>query len=266
MRPALLGIPCDVNSSFLRGAALAPDRIRLMERKGSANIYIETGQAVSSHTSFDDLGNLTLSTSPDLIFRDIQAGVSHALSQGHRLICLGGDHSITYPILQADRAYYGELHVLHLDAHADLYADFDANPYSHASPFARIMEHGLVDSLTQLGIRTLTAHQREQIKRYGIQTIEMRDWAKFSVSRLRGPLYLSLDLDVLDPAYAPGVSHYEPGGCTTRQLIDLIHQLPVPLIGADLVEYNPVRDIHNLTAMTAYKLLKELFGRMIFQS
>lgn len=266
MLPVLLGIPCDLNSSFLRGAAQAPDRIRLMEREGSANTYTEDGQAIVAGQAYEDLGNLSLSTNSSTVFTQIRQAVGDLVGQGHRLLSLGGDHSITYPIIQAYRHNYGVLHILQLDAHGDLYHDFDGNPWSHASPFARILEHELADSLTQLGVRSLTAHQREQIQRFGVHTIEMKDWDAAQLDQLQGPLYLSLDLDVLDPAHAPGVSHHEPGGCTTRQLLEVLSRIKVPIVGADIVEYNPVRDVHNLTAMTAYKLMKELLGRMWSQS
>ncbi len=81
--------------------------------------------------------------------------------------------------------------------------------------------------------------------------------------KLRGPIYVSFDLDVLDPAFAPGVSHWEPGGLSTREAIRYIHALPELIVGADLVEFNPVRDLSGLTATVAAKILKELLGKMI---
>ena len=154
------------------------------------------------------------------------------------------------------------MHILHLDAHGDLYDDFDNNPFSHASPFARLMEKGKVASLTQVGTRTYNTHQREQMKRFGVKAIEMKDFSFDFINSLAAPLYISLDLDVLDPAFAPGVSHHEPGGMSTRDLIHIIQNIQVPIAGADIVEYNPVRDINNVTAMVAYKLLKELIAKM----
>jgi agmatinase len=180
-----------------------------------------------------------------------------------KLLCLGGDHSISFPIIAAYAKQYSDLQILHIDAHADLYDNFDDNPYSHASPFARIMEAGLAQSLTQVGIRTLNTHQREQAKRFGVHITEMKDFTTACIDALKGPLYISLDLDVLDPAFAPGVSHHEPGGLSTRQLLQLLQNIKVPVVGADIVEYNPTRDVHNMTAMVAYKLLKELIAIMV---
>ena len=155
------------------------------------------------------------------------------------------------------------MHVLHLDAHADLYHNFDNNPFSHASPFARLMEKGIVKSLTQVGIRTLDTHQREQASHFKATVIEMKNFSYDFIQSLPSPLYISLDLDVLDPAFAPGVSHHEPGGLTIRELITIIQSIPVSIVGADIVEYNPVRDINNMTAMVGYKLLKELISKMM---
>jgi len=152
---------------------------------------------------------------------------------------------------------------LHLDAHADLYDNFENNPYSHASPFARLMEKNALNSLTQVGIRTFNTHQKEQAQRFGVKVIEMKDFNTDFISSLQAPLYVSLDIDVLDPAFAPGISHHEPGGLSTRQLIEIIQQIKVPILGADIVELNPKRDINNMTAMVAYKLFKELASKMI---
>jgi arginase len=260
----LLGIPYDGNSSFLRGPALAPARIRLMDAEGSANRFAEDGSAIIAGDTFIDAGDLTFyEQQPEKVYHQIKKAVGDILGNGHSLLCLGGDHSVSFPIIEAHAERWEVLHVLHLDAHADLYHDFDGNPFSHASPFARLMETGKVKSLTQVGIRTLTNHQREQASKFNVTCIEARDFNLAFLPKLKGPLYLSLDVDVLDPAHAPGVSHHEPGGLTTRQVLDVIQQLNVPLVGADIVEYNPVRDIHNITAMVAYKFMKELMACLL---
>lgn len=258
---SLLGIPYDKSSSFLRGAALAPPIIRQMGTDGSANDYTELG--VDYTTLIEDKGDLPLADhdTPEA-FEIIAERVSKLLKDGNPLISLGGDHSITYPIIEGFAKYYDNLHILHIDAHGDLYDTFEGSRFSHACPFARIMEEKLAARLTQVGIRTLTPHQREQIIRFDVDTIEMKYWRPDTLLNLKGPLYISLDLDALDPAYAPGVSHHEPGGFTTREILHLIHQIDVPIVGADIVEYNPTRDIHHQTAMLAFKLMKEIVGVM----
>ncbi|MFM8913930.1 MAG: agmatinase [Flammeovirgaceae bacterium] len=258
----LLGIPFDGNSSYLIGPGLAPARIRQMDVEGSANAFTESGQEVTFGKFFQDLGDIDFKDfSSEAVYRQIKKEVSSAIADGSKLLCLGGDHSVSFPIIEAHTEKYGPLHVLHIDAHPDLYEDFEGNRYSHASPFARLMEKGMIASLTQVGIRTFNTHQREQANRYGVKVIEMKDFNFDFMDGLQTPLYLSFDIDALDPACAPGVSHHEPGGLTTRQALHIIQSIP-NLLGADVVEYNPTRDINNMTAMVGYKLMKEVMGRL----
>jgi arginase len=258
----LLGAPSDENSSYLRGAALAPAAIRAALHSPSANLWSEQGIDLGNEPRWHDLGDLALS--PGVAgFDQITASVSELLNQDLRPLALGGDHAVTFPLVRAFVQKYPDLTLLHVDAHSDLYDDFEGNPYSHASPFARIMEAGLATRLVQVGIRTLNGHQRAQAARFGVEIVEMRHHDPAIVQTLQGPLYLSLDLDALDPAFAPGVSHHEPGGFTTRQILDLIQRIGAPLVGADLVELNPTRDIQNITAMAAAKFVREIVAVML---
>lgn len=260
----LIGIPYDKNSSFLKGPALAPPRIRQMESDGSANSFSESGLEILHGKNYTDLGDLALdNTDPEKAFTIIRNKILGELNPGDKILSLGGDHSISYPVLDAFTEKTEGLNVLHLDAHADLYENYEDNPYSHASPFARVLETGKINSLTQVGIRTLNSHQREQADKFGVTVIEMKEYNPGFLKTLRAPLYISLDLDVLDPAFAPGISHHEPGGLSTRELLHIIQSIPVPVAGADLVELNPNRDVNNVTAMVAYKLMKELIAKMI---
>jgi len=260
----LIGIPFDANSSFLKGPAFAPQRIRLMETEGSANSFSENGIEIKAGTNYTDNGDISFeNTNPKQAFDTIKTEIAALLKEKDKVISIGGDHSVSYPIITAFTDKYPNLNILHLDAHADLYDNFDDNSYSHASPFARIMETGKVRSLTQVGIRTFNTHQREQARKFDVNVVEMKDFNLDFLQKLESPLYISLDLDVLDPAFAPGVSHHEPGGMSTRQVIEIIQNIPVEIVGADIVEYNPVRDVHNMTAMVAYKLMKELIVKMM---
>ncbi|MEL7221531.1 MAG: agmatinase [Bacteroidota bacterium] len=259
----LIGIPFDANSSFLKGPAYAPQRIRLMDTEGSANAFSETGIAIKDGLNYQDCGDIQFeNTNASLAFETIQTEVKKLVSDGSKVISLGGDHSISYPVIDVIADQYPGLNILHLDAHGDLYDSFDDNPLSHASPFARLMETGKINSLTQVGVRTYNTHQRAQLDRFGIQAIEMKDFSFDFLKTLEVPLYLSVDIDVLDPAFAPGISHHEPGGMTTRELFKIIQNIPVEIISADIVEYNPVRDVHNMTAMVAYKVFKEIVAKM----
>ncbi len=262
LHPTLIGLPYDAGSSFLTGARLAPPVIRQALHSPSGNAWSESLIDTSAPGILDDAGDLPLEQD-DSARPAIEAALRRLASEGRTPIALGGDHSITFPILSALRPAWPTLSILHLDAHPDLYDEFEGRRFSHASPFARIMELGLANSLTQVGIRAQTGHQRQQAERFGVETIDMRAWARGARPVLHGPLYVSIDLDALDPAFAPGVSHPEPGGLSVRELLDLVQSLPGPIAGADIVELNPTLDPMGLTARVAAKLVKELAVRIV---
>jgi len=258
---ALIGLPVSFHSSYLSGSARAPDAIRAALRCESTNMWTESGIDLGCGSILADAGDRAITASG---FREeIDAEVARLLKSRFRPVCLGGDHSISYPILRAIHREHGAVQLLQLDAHPDLYDNFENNPYSHASPFARIMEEGLAARLVQAGIRAANRHQRAQAERFSVEMFEMRDWRGAPEFRFTGPLYISLDLDVLDPAFAPGVSHPEPGGLSTRQIIEILQSIGAPIVGADIVELNPDRDPLGITAMAGAKLLKEIAARMI---
>jgi agmatinase len=262
---SILGIPHDENSSFLKGAAEAPPKIRAELLSDANNLYTETRVDLGAPGRLVDHGDIDFPQDRDA-WDVIETRVSEILDEGRPLICLGGDHAISHPIVKAVRRRHSKLTLLHFDAHPDIYHDFQGNPRSHASPFARIMEQGLADRLIQVGIRTTTAHQREQMQRFGVEAIEassFRDEVRLEFST---PVYISLDIDGIDPAYAPGVSHRESGGLSPRQVIRIIQAIRRPIVAADIVEYNPRRDIADMTASVASKLLKEIAGMMVTNS
>jgi agmatinase len=217
---------------------------------------------LGSEPRFVDLGDLDLPQAPGPL-SEIAAAVRPLVDGGAFVLALGGDHAITYPIVDAYSQTYRDLNILHFDAHPDLYEEYEGNRYSHACPFARILEAGLARRIVQIGIRTMTPEQQATADRYGVEVIDMRQWQQRLDLRFDGPLYVSIDMDVLDPAFAPGVSHHEPGGLSTRALIRCIQGLRAPIVGADIVEFNPERDPLGTTAMCAVKLMKETAARML---
>lgn len=263
MSISLLGIPFDANSSHLRGAAQAPKAIRKALQSDSSNLWTEDGVDLGVAGTLRDLGDLEVSEQALPALAAIAAAVRSALAPGDPLICLGGDHSITYPIIKGFNELHKGLAILHFDAHPDLYNEFNGNRLSHASPFARIMEERLVSRLVQAGIRTMNGHQWEQAAEFGVEVITMRNLALLRDLELEGPLYISFDLDVLDPAFAPGVSHHEPGGMSVREVVEAIQSLRAQIVGADIVEYNPKRDSNGQSAMVCAKVLKEIAAAML---
>lgn len=260
---SLLGIPNDDNSSYLKGPAEAPALIRRELYSDAYSIWSETGVDLGAEGALTDHGDIRFDETADP-WAMIEHRVDRVLaSGGGPLICLGGDHAITHPIMRAVRCHHPKLTILHIDAHADIYEAYQGNPRSHASPFARIMEEGLADRLIQVGLRTINDHHREQFERFGVEVTPASEWGDRLRVDLRTPVYLSIDIDALDPAHAPGVSHREPGGLSVRQVIDLIQSIDQPIVAADIVEYNPRCDISNLTAVVAAKLVKEVGGMMV---
>jgi agmatinase len=259
---ALIGIRYDENSSFTKGAADAPPQIRAALRSDAWNLTSENGTDLSGDSTFFDAGDIEPVPGSDMNSL-IENSVHTLISDGLAPISLGGDHSITHPIVRAFARKYKDLSVLHFDAHPDIYDSYQGNRNSHASPFARIMEQRLVKRLVQVGIRTFTTHQREQVKKFGVESIEVRNLTPGLQLEFDSPVYISFDVDALDPAFAPGVSHREPGGLSTRQAIDLIQRLKGKVIGADIVEFNPRMDPLHITGTVCAKLLKEIAARML---
>lgn len=264
-RVALLGVCSDANSSFCGGAAGAPPLIRAALFSGSANLTSETGVDLADNPRFVDLGDAAYGGDAAAVAA-IDERIATVAAAGDVPLVLGGDHFVTYPVVRALARRHGPLNILHFDAHPDLYDELDGNRLSHACPFARIMEEKLARRLVQVGIRTLNVQQRAQAERFGVEVHEMRwfDAASFDAD-LTEPAYVSFDMDALDPAFAPGVSHFEPGGLSVRDVLGIIQRLRTPLVGADIVEYNPRHDHFTLTAMVAAKLVKEI-GAVVLRS
>ena len=260
-RVTLLGIPYDASSSYLRGCAAAPPLIREAMASDQNNGWSESLIDTRAPGFIGDAGDVDVG-SPEEMRPRVEAAVAKVLATGSRPLCFGGDHSVTYPVLRAMRAKHPKLAILHFDAHSDLYDALDGDRFSHACPFARIMEEGLADRLVQVGIRTMNAHQRSQAGRFGVEVNYMKDWDDARLFSFDQPLYVSVDLDVLDPAFAPGLSHREPGGCSVRQLLRVIQTVRATIVGADVVEFNPGQDNVGLTAWVAAKVTRELAARM----
>jgi agmatinase len=256
-RIRLIGAPTDSHSSFLRGAAAAPAAIRAALASPHGNMTAENGVELGVDVALEDQGDLPLDESEADPER-ISDALASAARAGAVPILLGGDHMVSFPAVRGLASVLGPLDILHFDAHPDLYDDFEGDPLSHASPFARIMEGGHARRLVQVGIRTLNRHCAEQARRFEVKMIEMRHFEPGRVPIPDGPLYVSIDLDAFDPAFAPGVSHHEPGGLSVRDVLAVLARIDRPIVGADVVELNPSRDAGGVTAVLAAKLVREL--------
>lgn len=259
---ALIGVPFDDKSCFLKGAAKGPEAIRAASTSKAINPWTELGVNLEEDLDMVDFGDVDATGDFRQVFSRIEEKVSAVLDKAAVPVVLGGDHSISYPVVKAFSKKFDNLDILHFDAHPDLYEELYGDRFSHACPFARIMEEGLAQNLVQIGIRAATGEQRERARRHGVRMIEMKDVPAGVALDFTNPVYISFDLDALDPAYAPGVSHHEPGGLTTRQAIEMIHQIEAPIVGLDVVELNPERDPAGITAAAAVKIIMETAGKV----
>jgi len=260
MTVTLLGFPWDASSSYARGPALAPGIIRSVLFSDSSSPYSIAGADIRKIISAYDFADLP--ETGETCRAAISERIAVATASNARPLSLGGDHSVSYPILRAMKDAHGPVNILHIDAHPDLYEEFEGDRYSHACPFARAIEDGCVNNLVQAGIRSASPAQRAFGERNGVVMLGADEADRIPYDKLIAPLYVSIDLDGLDPAYAPGVSHPEPGGLSTREVLAMLAKLPAAPVGADIVEYNPERDINLATAHVAARLIKEVAALM----
>jgi agmatinase len=260
MKARILGFEWDASSSHARGSALAPTVVRRLLSSEASSSYstdlVDMREAIESYVIPELPADAALARAL------IEKTTAECLNAGLAPLSIGGDHSVTYPILKAVRALRGPLTVLHIDAHPDLHAEFEGDPFSHASPFARAHDEGLIERHVIAGIRCWDANQLEQAKKYDVKILRADEVDEVPAEIFAGPLYMSIDLDGIDPAFAPGVSHPEPGGLSTLDVLKLIRRIKGPLIGADIVELNPERDIQMATARVVVRFVKELAAKI----
>jgi agmatinase len=263
-RLAFLGLPDDSQSSYRRGPALAPARIREAYDGECYNATTELGVDVSNAVL--DLGDVpSLGTFAETAAR-YRERVAEQITRRRAVFCAGGDHAVTVPVVAAFAVLGEPIHVVQIDAHPDLYDEYEGSRTSHACVAARLLEMPHVASITQLGVRAMNAAQlriaREQESRLRIHTADSLDELPAIEA---SPLFVSVDLDGFDPAFAPGVSHPVPGGLTPRQVFRWLHRLRGRLAGMDVVELNPTRDRNDQTAVLAARLLHEGMGIALAQ-
>jgi len=263
----LVGLPCDTQSSFRRGAAQAPPHVRLAYDGRAYNSTTELGADLAGLVS--DLGDWGAGSDWERTREEYRARAEELFAGQAVPFFIGGDHAVTLPVVEALAVLEKPVHVVQVDAHPDLYPEYGGDRWSHACVGARVLELEHVASLTQLGVRTANHPQLAVARRYPgrLTILEARD-APFRLSDLEhipagSPVYLTVDLDAFDPAYAPGVAHPVPGGLAPRQVLALIHRASWRWVGMDVVELCPTADEGQRTALLAARLLHEAMGRAI---
>ncbi len=275
----IIGIPWDKFSSYRQCSAISPDIIRSNTSIKLYNPFTESLQDIRKKWKIYDSGDILISSNePQLTYNEILAHLSNLSNTNPNLkfIFLGGDHLTTYFSFKALTEIQNQnMGILYLDAHPDLYLDYDSNPYSHACVLRRLIDEASIQprNIIQIGIRASTPQQQEFCQKKEIESISTSEFLKkrtqFNTEYFQtvfsdvSSVYLSIDLDVLDPAYAPGVGNPEPGGLSTRDLLSIINELNgLNLSGFDIVEFCPVYDSTNITAYAIAKIIKETLAVM----
>lgn len=259
-RAVLLGAPMDWTVSFRPGSRFGPGAIRAVsEAIEEYSVYLDRSL---EDVAFFDAGDLVLPFgSARGSLELIEAAADDLWADGHFPFFLGGEHLVTLGVLRAAARRHPGLVVLHWDAHADLRPGYLGEPDSHASVMRRALEECRGVTLVQLGVRSGTAEEfafaRERTR---LVPFEVAAPLRHLRPELEGrPIYLSLDIDVVDPAFAPGTGTPEPGGITSRELLEAVHLLQgLNLIGCDLVEVSPPYDASQRTAVLAAEVVREL--------
>ncbi|MBI3326087.1 MAG: agmatinase [Nitrospinae bacterium] len=272
---ALVGVPFDGGTTYRAGARLGPRHIRVQ------SALIRPYNPMLKLNPFDryriaDYGDLPVNPlSIEDTFRRIEGGIDELLAHDVRPVCVGGDHSIALPILRALSKLHGPLSVIHFDAHSDTWDEYFGSKYSHGTPFRRAIEEGLIDPtrMLQVGLRGQVYGEEdfEFARSKGVEIIfteEMFErglaWVVDRFHRFQGqPCYLTFDIDVVDPAFAPGTGTPQVGGPSSREIVALIRGLQgLQLVGADLVEVSPPYDSAEITSLLAANLLFEFLCLM----
>jgi agmatinase len=259
----LYGMPMDWTVSFRPGSRFGPTRIRessLVHEEYSPYLRREL-----TAVSYYDAGDIPLVCgNAEKSLAQIAAFVSRLLEANKLPLGMGGEHLVTWPVVQEVYKRYPDLAVIHIDAHADLRTDYEGETYSHATPLRKIAESIGGENVYQFGIRSMTRAEVEYVQRVGIHfyPFDVLQPLLTCLPDLAGrPVYLTLDIDVLDPAHAPGTGTPEPGGITTKEMLKAIHAIAhssVNVVGADVVEVAPVYDSTEQTPIVAAKLIREM--------
>ncbi len=269
---AVLGIPQDIGTSWRSGTRFGPKQIRA-ESAMIRPYNMATGAAPFDSLQIADIGDLAINTfSLPESLKIIKQSYDAILQNDVIPVAMGGDHSITLPILRAIAAKHGPVALVHVDAHADVNDEMFGERETHGTVFRRAYEEGLIqaDKTYQIGIRGTgyAADDFTEAQGWGFQQFQANELWHRSLSPLGAeirrdigdrPVYVTYDIDSLDPAYAPGTGTPEIGGLTTPQALELIHALRgLNIVGCDLVEVSPPYDPSGNTALTAANLLYEL--------
>lgn len=273
---AVVGVPFDSSVSFRSGARFGPDHIRAASKQlrpynPEADAWpfmsqqvVDVGNVAANPYSIEDATNA------------IETSLRTVLDRSKRMLVLGGDHSIALPSLRAVHAAHGPIAVIHFDAHLDTWRGYFGEPLVHGSPFRIAAEEGLLDLEACIHVGTrgglYSMSDMDDDRQLGFATVRSREYDSLGLTgvaeRIRArvgdrPVYVSVDIDVLDPAFAPGTGTPESGGLTSRELLTSLRDLRgLNIVGADIVEVSPAYDHAEITGIAAAHVGYELLSAM----
>ncbi|MEH7303627.1 agmatinase [Neobacillus drentensis] len=259
----LYGMPMDWTVSYRPGSRFGPARIR------EVSIGLEEYSAYLDReleeVKYFDAGDIPLPFgNPQKSIDIIEDFVDQVLAAGKFPLGMGGEHLVSWPVMKAVYKKYPDLAIIHFDAHTDLREEYEGEPLSHSTPIRKIAEHIGPSNVYSFGIRSGMKEEFEWAKQNGmhISKFEVLEPLKEILPTLAGrPVYVTIDIDVLDPAHAPGTGTVDCGGITSKELLASIHEIArseVKVVGGDLVEVAPIYDPSEQTANTASKLIREM--------
>ncbi|MGO3735169.1 MAG: agmatinase [Canibacter sp.] len=271
---ALVGVPFDAGVTFRPGARFGPSAIR------EASRLLRPYNPAQQISAFDqvqvvDAGDIDANPfSIETALADIERGLRPLAAEGRRFVTLGGDHTIALPALRALAEQHGPMALVHFDAHLDTWDTYFGEDYTHGSPFRRASEEGLIvkGSSAHVGIRgsLYSPEDLEDDEKLGFTIIHCRDFDRLGADEVLrrilarvgdAQVYVSIDIDVLDPSMAPGTGTPEAGGMTSRELLEIVRGLgKTNVVGADIVEVSPAYDHAAITSVAAANLAYEFLG------
>lgn len=262
-KAVLYGMPMDWTVSYRPGSRFGPNKIR--EVSIGLEEYSPYLDRELDDVKFFDAGDIPLPFgNPEKSLLEIETYIHTLLADNKIPIGMGGEHLVSLPVMKAVASKYDDLAIIHFDAHTDLRENYEGEEYSHSTPIRKIADHIGPKNVYSFGIRSGMKEEFQWAKENGmhISMFEVLEPLKEVLPTLSGrPVYVTIDIDVLDPAHAPGTGTVDAGGITSRELLASIHAIAasdVNVVGFDLVEVSPVYDHSDQTANTASKLLREM--------
>ncbi|PWI49170.1 hypothetical protein CEE45_03260 [Candidatus Heimdallarchaeota archaeon B3_Heim] len=277
----LIGVPLDISSSYRPGARFGPNSLRRILQSENFECVSEKGIDLTRYFRLKDWGNIgIINTDIEKSLRRVSEGVTDLISFQKPFLIMGGDHSITIGVGKAFENKNIPVHIIYIDGHLDLYDEVNESRFSHACSLKRLSELQTFDGATILGYRDFLSEQVEYAKQkdmllYSTSSLQYQanlfDFGTSLIQKLASKhqyFHISIDLDVLDPSFAPGVGNPVACGLTSRDLVTLLLGIfnalpPGKNFSWDIVEYNPLFDTADITAFFVIKLLIELLGEQI---